>query len=70
MTTQIHNIFKIGKYIDSADMKLFHLDIRSVHKNSDQIVLLLAQIDGEFDVLILTGTFLVMILVYSIFHFL
>lgn len=40
-------------------MKIFHLNIRSFHKNSDQLALSLAQLDGEFDVLILTETFFI-----------
>lgn len=56
-TKRLPSFELINKALHSDQIKIFHLNIRSISKNLDQLILFLEQIVHDFEVIILTETF-------------
>lgn len=58
-TKFIHNPEQFNKYMESENstFQIFHMNIRSISKNIDELCIFLNQLSVEFDIIILTETF-------------
>ncbi|KAJ8969391.1 hypothetical protein NQ314_001790 [Rhamnusium bicolor] len=51
---QCNEVFKINK--SASNFKIMHSNIRSIHKNLDELKILLSQVTEYFDCIVLTET--------------
>lgn len=56
----VYQLNRLSDQMDGSIFKVFHLNIRSVNKNLDELKIVLRQIDRSYDVIVLTETWQLM----------